>query len=233
DKYVLIKNNQLIKEVIEAYDEFKFDIVYRKITNFVTFVSSFYLDPAKDVLYIDEANSQNRRNIQTVIYKVLDTLVRVLAPLIPHTTSETYSHIPNIDHLEDVYLLDMPKAEVMSFKNEELMNKFLGLREDVLKALENARNDKIIGKSLKAHIKLYPKPEVKEILEKLDIDFKQAFIVSKLDILDSGFGTYKGTDISIDVLPAEGTTCERCWQVVDEVNDDGICSRCNEVVENL
>lgn len=233
DKYVLVKNNKLIKEVIEAYDEFKFDIVYRKITNFATFVSSFYLDPAKDVLYIDEANSQERRNIQTVIFKVLDTLVKLLAPLIPHTTSEVYSHIPNIDRLDDVYLLDMPKVENLSFENEILMNDFLLLREDVLKALENARNDKIIGKSLKAHIKLYPKDKVKELFDKLNINFKQAFIVSKLEVLDSGFGAYKGTDISIDVLPAEGTTCDRCWQVVDEVNDEGICTRCEEVVSKL
>ena len=233
DKYVLVKNNQLIKEVIKAYDEFKFDIVYRKITNFATFVSSFYLDPAKDVLYIDEANSQERRNIQTVIFKVLDTLVRVLAPLIPHTTSETYSHVPNIDHVDDVYLLDMPKVEELSFDNEELMDEFLILREDVLKALENARNDKIIGKSLKAYIKLYPKEKVKDLIEKLNINLKQAFIVSKLEILDSGFGTYKGTDVSIDVLPAEGITCDRCWQVVEEVNDDGICSRCEEVISKL
>ncbi|MCF7923842.1 MAG: isoleucine--tRNA ligase [Candidatus Izimaplasma sp.] len=233
DKYVLVKNNHLIKEVLNAYDEFRFDIVYRKITNFATFVSSFYLDPAKDVLYIEETNSQNRRNIQTVIFKVLDTLVRLLAPLIPHTTSETYSHIPNINHLEDVYLLDMPKVEELSFANEKLMEDFLSLREDVLKALENARNDKVIGKSLKAHMRLHPKEKTRELLDKLNIDLKQAFIVSKLEILDSGFGTYKGKDISIDILPAEGTTCDRCWQVVEIVNEDGICKRCEDVVKNI
>jgi len=233
DKYVMVKNDELIKEVIEAYDDYRFDLVYRKITNFVTFLSSFYLDPAKDVLYIENADSKERRNIQTVIYKTLDTLVRLLTPIIPHTTTETYQHVPNIDHVEDAYLLDMPVFEDLSFANLQAMDDFMVLREDVLKALENARNEKVIGKSLKAHLKLYPKPKVKDLLDKLDIDLKQAFIVSKLDILDTGFGKFKGKDVSIDVLPAEGHTCDRCWQVVEELNDDGICERCETVIKQI
>jgi isoleucyl-tRNA synthetase len=233
DQYVMVKNNELIKDVLQAYDDYRFDIVYRKITNFVTFLSSFYLDPSKDILYIEEADSEARRNIQTVIFKVLDTLIKLLTPMIPHTTSETYKHIPNINHLDDAYLLDMPKVEELEFSNMDLMEDFMSLREDVLKALENARNEKIIGKSLNAHLKLYPKAKVKSLLDKLNIDLAQAFIVSKLEILDTGFGTFKGKDISIDVSPAEGVTCDRCWQVVEEVNDDGICERCETVVNNL
>ena len=233
DKYVLYKNNELIKEVIESYEVYRFDLVYRKMTNFVTFLSSFYLDSAKDVLYIEKADSKERRNIQTVIFKVLDTLVRLLSPIIPHTTSEVYEYIPNIDHLEDAYLLNMPKVEKMDFEHLDLMEDFNTLREDVLKALENARNEKIIGKSLNAHLKLYPKTRVKSLLEKLNLSLPQAFIVSKLDICQTGFGKHKGKDISIDVLPADGHICDRCWQVVDEINDDGICSRCESVIKDL
>ena len=83
DKYVLIKNNNLIKEVLEAYSDFKFDVVYRKVTNYVNFISSFYLDFAKDILYIEKADSLSRRSIQTVIYKILDTLLKLLTPILP------------------------------------------------------------------------------------------------------------------------------------------------------
>jgi isoleucyl-tRNA synthetase len=232
DQYVLYKNNELVKEVLEAYDDYRFDLVYRKITNYVTFLSSFYLDPAKDVLYIENADSDARRNIQTVIFEVLDTLLKLLTPIIPHTTSETYKHIPNIQHLDDVYLLDMPKVKDLAFENLDLMEDFMDLREDVLKSLENARNEKVIGKSLNAHLKLYPKAKVQSLLEKLDIPLAQVFIVSKLDVLSTGFGKYKGKDISIDVLSAEGHVCDRCWQVVEEVNEDGICERCENVIKN-
>jgi isoleucyl-tRNA synthetase len=126
----------------------------------------------------------------------------------------------------------MPKVKDLAFENLDLMEDFMDLREDVLKALENARNEKVIGKSLNAHLKLYPKAKVQNLLEKLNIPLAQAFIVSKLEVLTSGFGKYKGTDISIDVLSAEGHVCDRCWQVVEEVNEDGICERCENVINS-
>ncbi len=230
DKYMLIKNNNLIKEVLDAYDNFKFDVVYRKITNYVTFISSFYLDAAKDVLYIEKADSPERRNIQTVIYRIFNTLVRLLTPIIPHTTSEAYSYLPG-KKAKDVYLLDMPQVEEMDNEIEDLYDEFMGLREDVLKALENARNEKIIGKSLNAKLLIYPKGKVEAMLKKVKVNLAQIFIVSQIEVMDEGFGTYKGDDVSIDVLPAEGKTCDRCWQIVEEVNEDGVCPRCAEVIK--
>ncbi len=229
DKYVLLKNNELIKEVLQAYDEFEFDVVYRKITNFVTFISSFYLDFAKDVLYIEKADSLNRRSIQTVIYKILDSLLKLLSPILPHTTSEAYNYMPNKE-AKDIYLLDMPEVEDLDNSVEDGFDEFMDLREDVLKALENARNEKIIGKSLNAKVILYPKPRIENLLEKLDLNLAQVFIVSELEISKEGFGAYKGQDVTIDVVKAEGHTCERCWQVVKEVNEDGICERCENVI---
>jgi isoleucyl-tRNA synthetase len=133
--------------------------------------------------------------------------------------------------LEDAYLLDMPEVLEYETDVEALFDEFVGLREDVLKALENARNEKIIGKSLNAKLVLYPKGKVADLIEKLDVNLAQVFIVSQLVVMKDGFGTYKGTDVSIDVLPAEGHTCARCWQVVPEVNEDGICPRCEEVLK--
>ncbi len=230
DKYIMIKNNNLIKDVLNAYEEFRFDTVYRKVTNFVTFVSSFYLDPAKDILYIEKADSLARRQIQTVVYKLLDTLIKLMTPILPHTASESYSYIPNVD-VPDVYTLAMPVVEELESEVETLYDEFMSLREDVLKALEIARNDKIIGKSLNAHLVIYPKGKVQELLQKLNVNLAQIFIVSKLEVKNDGFGKYKGTDVSIDVFEAKGVTCERCWQVVPEVNEDGLCPRCQEVLK--
>ena len=230
DKYIMIKTNTLIEEVLDAYEDFRFDNVYRKITNFVTFVSSFYLDPAKDVLYIEKADSLARRQIQTVIYRMLDSLLKLLTPIIPHTTSESYAYM-NHQEVKDVYLLDMPKVLDLDKTVEPLFDEFMTLREDVLKALENARNEKVIGKSLNAKLVLYPKGKTLELLDKLGVNLAQVFIVSSIEIKKDGFGTYKGNDVSIDVLKAEGITCDRCWQVVPAVNEDGICPRCADVVK--
>jgi isoleucyl-tRNA synthetase len=230
DRYVLIKNNNLIKEVTDAYEDFKFDVVYRKINNYVNFISSFYLDFAKDILYIEKADSLERRSIQTVIYKILDTLLRLLTPILPHTMSEAYSYLPNKTE-EDVYLLNMPKYENFDNKLEETFDEFMDLREDVLKALENARNEKVIGKSLNAHVVIYPKAKIENVLNKVNINLAQVFIVSKFDIAKDGFGAYKGQDVSIDVFKADGHTCERCWQVVPKVDEDGLCDRCQNVIE--
>ena len=231
DQYILIKTNNLIKEVLEAYDDFKFDVVYRKITNFVTFISSFYLDFAKDILYIEKTDSLARRSIQTVIYRILDALLKLLTPILPHTTSEAFSYLPNKD-VDDVYLTDMPEYQEMDNQIEAVFDEFMELREDVLKALENARNEKVIGKSLNASVVIYPKAKVENILNKLDVNLAQIFIVSKFEIAKDGFGAYKGQDVTLDVFKAEGHTCDRCWQIVDHVDEDGLCPRCKEVIEN-
>jgi isoleucyl-tRNA synthetase len=125
----------------------------------------------------------------------------------------------------------MPEVEDLDSELEETFDSFMDFREDVLKALEIARNEKVIGKSLNAHLIIYPKPRIENLLNSIDINLAQVFIVSKLEINKDGFGAYKGQDVSIDVLKASGHTCDRCWQIVDEVNEDGICKRCEEVIE--
>lgn len=229
DRYMLIKTDQLIKDVIEAYDDFRFDDVYRKVANFVNFISSFYLDFAKDVLYIEKANSLSRRSIQTVIYHMTDTLLRLLTPIIPHTTSEAYSYLPHKDEV-DVYLLSMPVPKYADDNLEAWYDQFMILRETVLKALEEAREKKIIGKSFNAKLVLYPKGKIIDLLNRIHVNLQQVFIVSQLEVKTEGYGSYKGDDVSIDVFAAEGHTCERCWQVVDHLDEQGLCDRCKEVI---
>ena len=166
DQYVLIKLNRLTKSVLNAYDTFAFDEVYRRINNYITqFLSAIYLDFTKDILYIEKANSNARRAIQTVLFENCIRLAKLLAPIIPHTTDEVYSHLNNKE-AESIHLTDMPTVD--TYANEaELIGKydaFLEVRDEVLKALEEARNKKIIGKSLNAKITLYPSEDTKTLL---------------------------------------------------------------------
>jgi isoleucyl-tRNA synthetase len=230
DKYIAMKLNNLVKECTYRYDHFEFDAVYRDITNFVTReISAFYLDFTKDILYIEKADDHARRSIQTVLYDVTLNLLQLLTPYLPHTTHEVYLHLP-FHKEENVYLENMPEAKELG--NEELFAKyeaFMGVRDNVLKALEEARNNKVIGKSFNAKLVLYPENGVKELLESLNTNLQQVFIVSQLEIKE-GKGEFEFTDLSIDVLKAEGETCDRCWQVVDHT-EEGLCPRCESIVK--
>ena len=233
DRYIMQKANRLVEESLHAYDTFSFDDVYRKTTYFVTMLSSFYLDYAKDILYIEAKENHARRAVQTALYDVLNIVLKLLAPIIPHTTSEAYAYIPN-KKTSDVYLTDMPKSNPVDETLLDKYDRFMNVREEVLKALETARNNKVIGKSLNAHVVLFPKNDTLDLLQSIEADLAQLFIVSKLELRDEGFGAIKGETMSIDVLPAEGIKCERCWRVVDHVHEeDGLCERCHEVVNNL
>jgi isoleucyl-tRNA synthetase len=230
DKYVSIKLNNLVKDSIYRYDHFEFDAVYRDITNFVTReMSAFYLDFIKDVLYIEKENDHNRRSIQTVLYDVTLTLLQLLSPILPHTTDEVYSFLPHHKE-ENIYLENMPKVrELGNAEFEEKWNQFMVVRDNVLKALEEARNDKVIGKSFNAKLTLYPENEIKELLESMDANLQQIFIVSQFEMKE-GKGKYEFNNVSIDVDAAQGETCDRCWQVVEHT-DEGLCPRCQSVVK--
>ena len=230
---MLIKLDELTKNVLAHYEHFRFDAVYRDVTNFVTReLSAFYLDWAKDVLYIDQKDANNRRSIQTVLYQVTSNLLKLLTPILTHTTSEAYETLKEKQE-DNVYLENMP--DVKHYQVEGLKEKyqaFMELRNDVLKALEEARNEKIIGKSLNAKLTLYPNEKTSKLLSSINHDLAQLFIVSEC-VVKSGEGTYKFDDLSIDVEKREGHTFALCWQVVDEVNSDELCERCETVVESL
>lgn len=231
DQYMVQKMNNLVSQTLNDFDAFKFDSVYRNITNFVTReLSAFYLDFTKDILYIEEENDVKRRSIQTVLYDMTLDLIKLLAVYLPHTAEQAYEQFPHKTE-EYAYLENMP--EVKSFNNPELVDKydkFMKVRESVLKALETARNAKVIGKSFNAKLSLYPTGETKDFLESLNMNFQQVFIVSQFEMTD-GNGEYEFDGLSIDVKKAEGHTCERCWQVVDEAEvKDGLCERCHGIV---
>ena len=229
------KLNEVIKASHEAYNAYEFAEVFRTVLNFMTNeLSSFYLDFTKDILYIEDANNIARRSIQTVFYETLLALSTLLTPIIPHTTEEVYSYMPG-EKEESIYLIDMYKythyaqsTELLS-KYEELME----VRSDVLKALEEARTAKVIGKSMNALVTFYPTDKVAKLLTTLKVDLKQILIVYDFVISSSDIEATSYPSGKIKVEPAVGETCSRCWQIVPTLNPDELCERCAKVVANL
>lgn len=238
DQYMEVKLNDLVKECLAAYDKFDFTSVFKKVFNFISNdLSAFYLDFAKDVLYIEREDSNARRSMQTVIYDAAVKLAKILTPILPHTMEEIWGFLKEPE--DYVQLANMPKVESYANHDELLENwaKFMKLRDDVLKALEDARNKKLIGKSFEAAVTIYPDKETKAMLDDLDADFRQILIVSKLTIADGDApeNVEKLNNASIVVEHAEGEVCPRCRMIRTDIGEDPklpkLCGRCAKIVE--
>ncbi|WP_282067990.1 isoleucine--tRNA ligase [Bacillus pumilus] len=214
DQYILIKLNKLIDKVKKAYDDYEFAVVYHAIHNFCTIeLSSFYLDFAKDVVYIEHADHPDRRSMQTVFYETLMALVKLTAPILPHTADELWSHLSFVEE-PSVQLTDMPEGVTVpqAEATEVKFDRFMEVRDDVLKALEIARNEKVIGRSLEANVTLYATEEVKNLLASIKEDVKQLFIISELTVEDEQNADASAPEYTsgrILVQKAEGDLCER------------------------
>ncbi|MFD1735743.1 isoleucine--tRNA ligase [Bacillus salitolerans] len=239
DQYMLVKLNKLIDKVKKSYETYEFAAIYHAVHNFCTIeLSSFYLDFAKDILYIEAADHPDRRSIQTVLYESLVTLTKLVTPVLPHTADEVWTYIPGVTE-ESVQLVDMPEAKYPENAKEieAKWDAFMSLRDDVLKALELARNEKVIGKSLTASITLYATEKTALLLQSINEDLKQLFIVSNVKVISSEEApenAHKFEGLSIVVQSAEGETCERCWVVTTDVGaiaeHPTLCSRCATVI---
>ncbi|MET3698060.1 Isoleucyl-tRNA synthetase [Bacillus oleivorans] len=240
DQYMLVRLNKLIKTVRNAYENYEYATIYHAVNNFFTLdLSAFYLDYGKDILYVEGPDSHDRRAMQTVIYDSLLTLTKLMAPILVHTTDEVWSYIPGVEEAS-VQLTDMP--EELAIENsegiEQKWSAFLEVRDDVLKALEEARNAKIIGKSLAAHVTLFVTDQTKSLLDSIQEDLKQLFIVSQVTVKDESEAPNEALKLDVArvlVEKAEGETCERCWNVTTDVGGDHehptLCSRCATVVK--
>ncbi len=229
DQYMLMRLDELIEKVTNDYETYAFDDVSRRIMNYVTHeLSAFCLDYAKDIIYIEHKTDSKRLSTQTVIYEHLIALLKLLTPLLPHTTEEAYAFLPYKEE-DSVYLENMPTSRYP--KSKELIKRYdtlLELRENILKALEEARNEKVIGKSLQAHVVLYPNQETKTFLESFT-NLNKLFIVSQVSFSE-GSGKYSFKHLSIDIKKAEGETCARCWHVTT-INEEELCERCVNVLK--
>ncbi|HER5595730.1 TPA: isoleucine--tRNA ligase [Streptococcus pyogenes] len=218
DKYMTIVFNQLVATITDAYERYDFMAIYKAVVNFVTVdLSAFYLDFAKDVVYIEAANSLERRRMQTVFYDILVKITKLLTPILPHTTEEIWSYL-EYESEAFVQLAEMPVAETFSAQEDilEAWSAFMTLRTQAQKALEEARNAKIIGKSLEAHLTIYASEEVKTLLTALDSDIALLLIVSQLtiaDLADAPADAVAFEGIAFMVEHAIGEVCERSRRI--------------------
>lgn len=240
DKYMLIKLNDLVKNVKDSYEAFEFSTIYHQINNFCTVeLSQFYMDFAKDVVYIEAADSPDRRAMQTVFYESVVTLTKLLAPILPHTTEEVWNSL-NSEGAESIHLQDLPEVKVLAGSEEVTVkwDAFMQIRDHVQKALEFARNEKLIGKSMLAKVTLYVDGEAKTLFDSLEGDFAQLFIVSDFELVEglenAPESALKANQVAVQITVAEGETCERCRVVKKDVGADPnhptLCGRCADIV---
>ena len=244
DRWALHRLARLAKNVEKAYENYEFHHLFYAIHHFSAVdMSSFYLDVVKDRLYCSLPWSQQRRGCQTVLYKILKALTVLMAPVLTFTAEEVWDYLPG-DKEESVYLEPWPE-DIVSFYDEDLEKKwkpFLELREEVMRALEKARQEKLIGSSLQAELILYLPQQWREQLADFNDDLAELFIVSgcivqeaekmqgeKRERLETGLNI---KDIYIEVKPARGEKCPRCWMISEEIEGE-VCPRCSPVVKEL
>lgn len=235
--YILAKLESIKNKALSYFDNFDFANAVQIILSFLTQdVSAFYLSIAKDSLYCDKADSSTRREFQTVIHKVLMTLMKLLSPILCFTMEEVYLSLPN--HKYDHLILEDMVKESHEY-DESILEEyegFLKVRQDVMKALEDARNLQTIGSSLEADVKLHIHNEKIENLFRTftNHELRLIFIVSSISLAEVDLGeNYEVSNVLIN--KHEGYKCERCWNYFDELLEvDGVkvCPRCFEVVKD-
>jgi len=253
DRWALAQLNRLVEGVSLSYEKYEYHTIYHSIHNFCTVdMSNFYLDIIKDRLYCDEASSVSRRSAQTAIYLILDALVRMLAPILAFTAEEIWALMPHHSgvELESVLYNPMPKSNSgYAFTPEQtaVWQDVLRLRSDVYKALELARIDKVIGKSLEAEVTLSLNDKAADVFSKIsDKDYRTLFIVSAVNIKPKAYKesevpnepkSHAGTEFSgvtVTVSASTDPKCIRCWKhdegVGKNIEHPELCPRCLGVV---
>jgi isoleucyl-tRNA synthetase len=242
DRLALSMLQSLIKKVSHSYETFAFYEVYHAIYRFcIMDMSSFYLDILKDKLYTFKTDSIERRAAQAVLYNILISLTKLIAPILSFTAEELWKHLPG-DREESVFLSDFPEVNP-EFLDLELESKWDGLskiRDEVNKALELKRQEKFIGNALEAKVVLYAQDSTFQLLKENTDLLPTLFIVSAVelgqfkDATDDAYSSTELDNLSILVNKADGNKCERCWNwdisVGDHHDHPGLCKRCHKVL---
>ena len=235
DKWIIAGANELAARSIKNYDEYDFHGVFHDLANFCTVdLSKLYIDITKDRSYVEAPASKTRRAVQTAMYTVLSMITRILAPLLTFTADEIWRAMPHVasEDARSVLLNDIPTYdESLTFPEIKAhWDHLFELRDDVMKELETARANKLIGKSLEAQLHITASGEQYAVLDSFRDQLAAIFIVSAVS-LESGEGEMKVT-----VEPASGEKCDRCWMFTEdgETTEDGhLCARCMETVKGL
>jgi isoleucyl-tRNA synthetase len=224
DRWALASFDEAARKVLNGYENYDFQAVYQTLYNLVTVtLSARYFDIIKDRLYIFAPHSLERRSAQTALYEIADKLCRLLAPILAFTADEAFENLPH-QKSASVHLAEFPK--VSGADNSRLLSEWeriFAIRDEVLKALEEARNLKQIGSSLEAKVKLTADKETTRFLIPFFEDLRYVFIVSQVEV-------HEGEAFSVIVQKADGAKCERCWNYSVRVGEfekyPTVCERC-------
>jgi len=234
DRWILHRFQKLVQRVLRAYEEFEFHTIYHSMHNFcVVELSALYLDILKDRLYTSAPLSSRRRSAQNAIYHILHRMVRLMAPILSFTAEEVWQHLPKISGEEDsVHLagFPLPEKDLLDKTLEERWEMLLEVRDKVTKALEQARQEKTIGHSLDAKLRVKAPKRLYDFLQRFDSELREIFIVSQVELsLDEGSDT-----LVVEVKQAEGEKCQRCWVYDESVGTKeehpGVCDRCFQTI---
>jgi isoleucyl-tRNA synthetase len=245
DQYMLRQTWTLTKDVRKWYDEFAFHKIYHRVNHFcVVELSAFYFDIIKDRLYTCAPNSPGRRSAQTSVWRICEAMTRLLAPILTFTCEEVWQHLPKAGRLDSVHLAKFPEAaDVLGSlsvaeddpQQSQDWTTLLAVREQVMKALEEERNSKHIGKSLEAQLIITATDPAYSVLKRYADQLRYLFIVSAVT-LTQGSGNGTG-GVHVEVKKADGAKCDRCWNYSTHVGEDKtyptVCERCSAVLKDL
>jgi isoleucyl-tRNA synthetase len=245
DQYMLRQTCAFADDVRKWYDEFAFHKIYHRVNHFcIVDLSAFYFDVLKDRLYISAPKSQARRSAQTATWHIGEALVRLLAPITSFTSEEIWQFLPKLEaRTESVHLAAFPSsADILgagTAEHDEQQDKdwamLRSVRDEVLKALEEARNQKLIGTGLEAQVSITVADPVYSLLKRNEGQLRYLFIVSAASVVQgSGNGS---VGVHVEVKKADGLKCERCWNYSTRVGEDKnyptVCERCAAVLKEI
>ncbi len=237
DRWAMQQLQKLISDVTESYESFAFHRVFSLMYNFCAVeMSSIYMDLLKDRLYCDGADSLSRRSCQTAMYKILDAMIRMFAPILVHTAEEAWAAMKfKSQDVQTVHLAAMPSVdEGIDWQSETVKwEKLMGLRDKVLVSLEGLRQDKIIASNQQSCVTIHSADdELSSLLEKFGLEqFAALCIVSDVKLKKGAAETKVETEKSVH------NKCQRCWNYWPSVGADSehmdLCKRCVEAIRNL
>ncbi len=253
DRVALLLTAEITGKVRDWYEEFRFHRIYHEVNEFcVNTLSATLFDVIKDRLYTAAPNSRPRRSAQTAIWRIGEALVRLLAPIMTFTAEEVWTFLPALPGREDsVHLATFPAPDDVpgpgysagnKEENARLLRDWYELavvRGEVLKALESARNSKLIGSGLEAEVLLGLPEPLFEVVKRHANELRYLFIVSGVqwEAVPSGNGSGGGNAIRVEIRKAPGQKCERCWNYSTEVGKDPVyptvCERCSAVLKEI
>jgi isoleucyl-tRNA synthetase len=236
DRYMLARTRELTEKILGWYAAFEFHRVYHAVNEFaIVDLSSFYLDVLKDRMYTFAPTNPARRSAQTVLWKIAETLVRLVAPILSFTSDEVWEYLPAVEGREaSVHLALFPKPEEVFASDPapvlDEWKRLFEVRDEALRVLEEERQAKRIGKGLEAELEIAATGDQLALLEKYAAGLKEILNVSKVTVVSADA-------LKIAALPASGHKCARCWNFMPEVSAYGIwqnvCTRCQQALTEM